>query len=102
VITAGDGAAALATLANDRPAAMVLDLMMPRVDGFDVLRSVRADPATRELPVIVVTARELTDEDRARLVGAAQRVITKQALSLDELRGQIRDLLRSHRARARA
>jgi signal transduction histidine kinase/DNA-binding response OmpR family regulator len=102
VITAGDGAAALATLANERPAAMVLDLMMPRVDGFDVLRSVRADPATRELPVIVVTARELTDEDRAHLVGAAQRVITKQALSLDELRGQIRELLRSHRARARA
>jgi CheY-like chemotaxis protein len=99
VLTAGDGEAALATLAAEQPRAMVLDLMMPRVDGFDVLRSVRADPRTRDLPVIVVTAKELTDQDRERLSGAAQRILTKQALSIDELRGQVRDLLGAHRTR---
>jgi signal transduction histidine kinase/CheY-like chemotaxis protein len=99
VLTAADGEAALATLATEHPRAMVLDLMMPRVDGFDVLRSIRADPQTRDLPVIVVTAKELTDHDRERLSGAAQRVLTKQALSIEELRGQVRDLLGAHRTR---
>ena len=95
----GDGLAVLASVERERPRMILLDLMMPRVDGFDVLRSIRADPHTRDLPVIVVTAKDLTDDDRARLRGAAQRVLTKQALSMDELRGQVRDLLRSHRAR---
>jgi CheY-like chemotaxis protein len=99
VLTAGDGEAALAVVSTEHPRAMVLDLMMPRVDGFDVLRSIRADPHTRDLPVIVVTAKDLTDHDRERLGGAAQRVLTKQALSLDELRGQVRDLLGAHRSR---
>jgi CheY-like chemotaxis protein len=74
--------------------------MMPRVDGFDVLRSIRADPRTRDLPIIVVTARDLTEHDRERLGGAAQRVLTKQALSIDEVRGQVRALLGAHRSRA--
>jgi signal transduction histidine kinase/DNA-binding response OmpR family regulator len=100
VLTAGDGEAALATVASERPTAMVLDLMMPRVDGFDVLQSIRADPRTRELPVIVVTARDLSEHDRERLGGAAQRVLTKQALSIDDLRGQVRALLGAHRSRA--
>jgi adenylate cyclase len=100
VLTAGDGEAALAAVAAEHPRAMVLDLMMPRVDGFDVLRTIRADPHTRDLPVIVVTAKDLTDDDRERLAGAAHRVLTKQALSLDELRGQVRDLLGAHRSRA--
>jgi CheY-like chemotaxis protein len=99
VLTAGDGEAALAAVAAERPRAMVLDLMLPGVDGFDVLRSLRADPRTRDLPVIVVTARELSEPDRERLAGAAQRVVAKQALSIDELRAQVRDLLGAHRAR---
>ena len=99
VLTAGDGEAALAAVAAEHPRAIVLDLMMPRVDGFDVLRSIRADPRTRDLPVIVVTAKDLTDDDRARLRGAAQRVLTKQALSIDELRDQVRALLGAHRTR---
>jgi CheY-like chemotaxis protein len=100
VLTAGDGEAALAAVAAEHPRAMVLDLMMPRVDGFDVLRAIRADPHTRDLPIIVVTAKDLTEQDRERLGDAAQRVLTKQALSIDELRGQVRDLLGAHRSRA--
>jgi signal transduction histidine kinase/CheY-like chemotaxis protein len=99
VLTAGDGEAALAAVAAEHPRAIVLDLMMPRVDGFDVLSSIRADPRTRDLPVIVVTAKDLSEHDRERLGGAAQRVLTKQALSIDELRDQVRALLGAHRTR---
>ncbi|MCF6506135.1 response regulator [Blastococcus sp. MG754426] len=57
VRTAADGAEALAAVAARRPALVLTDVMMPRVDGFGLLRELRADPATRDLPVIMLTAR---------------------------------------------
>jgi signal transduction histidine kinase/CheY-like chemotaxis protein len=97
VTTAADGAAALEALAHERPSAMVLDLMMPRIDGFEVLRTLREQPTTRDLPVIVVTARDLTDDDRQRLSRSCQRVILKQAMPLEDLRHEIRVLLSARR-----
>jgi CheY-like chemotaxis protein len=97
VTTAADGEAALAAVERDKPAAMVLDLMMPRVDGFEVLNALRMKPTTRDLPVIVVTAKDLSDEDRERLSRSAERVISKQAMPLDGLREEIRGLLTARR-----
>ncbi|MGY1723022.1 ATP-binding protein [Blastococcus sp. SYSU DS0533] len=57
VRTAADGEEALAAVAARRPALVLTDVMMPRVDGFELLRALRADPATRDVPVIVLTAR---------------------------------------------
>lgn len=69
--TAADGAEGLAAIAADKPDLVLLDLDMPNVDGFEVLRRLRADPATEHLPVIVVTGREDTAAiDRAFDVGA--------------------------------
>jgi CheY-like chemotaxis protein len=99
VVTASDGGEALASVERDQPSAMVLDLMIPQVDGFEVLRTLREQPATRELPVIVVTAKDLTEEDRRRLARNAEQVILKQALRVDDLRTEIRGLLAAHRAR---
>ena len=99
VVTAADGIAALAAVERDHPAAMVLDLMMPRVDGFEVLRTLRTQPATRDLPVIVMTAKDLTDEDRQRLARSAEQVILKEALRVDDLPAEIRGLLLTHRTR---
>jgi CheY-like chemotaxis protein len=96
VATAADGQAALAAIEHEKPLAIVLDLMMPRVDGFEVLRTVRGQPTTRDLPVIVVTAKDLTDDDRERLSRSAEHVILKQAVPLEELRDQIRCLLSTH------
>src|SRR5262249_32215844 len=95
--TASDGEAALAAIRREKPAAVVLDLMMPKVDGFEVLRTLRATPATRDLPVVVVTAKELTDEDRRRLADSAQAVILKHALRMDDLLAEIRRTLAQHR-----
>jgi CheY-like chemotaxis protein len=99
VATASDGEAALSAVERERPTAMVLDLMMPRVDGFEVLRTLRARPATRDLPVIVVTAKDLTEDDRERLAQSAERVIVKQALRVDDLRNEIRGLLATRPSR---
>jgi CheY-like chemotaxis protein len=99
VATATDGEAALAAVERERPTAMVLDLMMPRVDGFQVLQALRRRPSTRELPVIVVTAKDLSDEDRERLARNAERVILKQAVPLEDLHQEIRGILSAYRVR---
>jgi CheY-like chemotaxis protein len=98
VATAADGQAALSAIEHDKPDVVVLDLMMPNVDGFEVLQRLRVDPTTRELPVIVVTAKDLTEEDRQRLSRNAQRVILKQAVPLEDLRDEIRDVLSARTA----
>jgi len=57
VVTANDGREALEKVATERPDLVVLDVMMPYMDGFEVLRNLRANPETRELPVIMLTAK---------------------------------------------
>jgi two-component system phosphate regulon response regulator PhoB len=57
VVETGDGDAALAATRRSRPDLVLLDLRMPRLDGLDVLRALRADPATARLPVLILTAR---------------------------------------------
>ena len=73
------GAEALAAMAEERPSAVLLDLMMRPPDGFEVLCRMREDADLRDVPVIIVTAKDLTDKDREILRGAAQRVIRKAA-----------------------
>lgn len=99
VVTADDADAVLAAAELDRPTAVVLDLMTPRVNGFEVLRTLRERPSTRDLPVIVLTATDLTEADRTRLAHNAERVIVKQAMRVDELRAAIGGVLAAHRAR---
>ncbi|HLL17585.1 MAG TPA: response regulator, partial [Rubrivivax sp.] len=57
VVTAKDGLDAIARLAEERPAVLLSDIEMPRMDGFDLLRNVRADPALADLPVVMITSR---------------------------------------------
>jgi DNA-binding response OmpR family regulator len=76
VDTAGDGAEALRAIEANAPDIMLLDLEMPNVDGFEVLRRLRADPRWRDLPVIVVTGREDVEAvDRAYGAGATSFVV---------------------------
>jgi CheY-like chemotaxis protein len=71
----------------------LLDLMMPEVSGFDFVAPVRADAAWRAVPVAVITAKDLTSEDRERLDGSVTRVLQTGALSREMLLGEVRDLL---------
>lgn len=74
---AGNGAEALAAIAGRRPALVVLDLMMPELDGFQVLERLAADPDARTIPVVVLTAMALSPDDEARLSQGAALVLGK-------------------------
>jgi CheY-like chemotaxis protein len=70
--------------------------MMPEMNGFEFLAELRGDPAMRAIPVVVVTAKELTDEDRARLRGHVEQVFRKGAFAREELLDELSDLLGRH------
>jgi two-component system phosphate regulon response regulator PhoB len=71
IMTAGDGAAAIAIATTDPPSIVVLDLMLPDMTGFEVLNALRAAPATRDVAVLMLTAlREDTDRIRGLSMGA--------------------------------
>jgi signal transduction histidine kinase/CheY-like chemotaxis protein/HAMP domain-containing protein len=77
VVEAGDGRVALAKLADTRPDVIVLDLMMPEMDGFEFLDEMHRRPEWRDIPVLVITAKDLTTEDRGRLNGCVERILQK-------------------------
>ena len=84
---APDGAAALELLNNDPlPAVVLLDVMLPKIDGFEVLRRIRADRRTRRLPVVVVTSFSRDkDAKRGRELGANDYIV-KPLMELDFLK----------------
>jgi CheY-like chemotaxis protein len=92
VRTAPGGAQALELMEKEPPAVVLLDLMMPPPDGFEVLYRMRDNPTLRETRVIVITAKELTSNDEAILSGSAQRVIRKGADPSQLVREVIRSL----------
>ena len=56
---------------------IILDLMMPEMDGFEFMDELRRRPAWQDIPVVVITAKDLTEEDRDRLNGGVERIIQK-------------------------
>ena len=92
-IVAGDGAACLELIKIHVPDVLVLDLMMPEPDGFAVLEKIRSNPDTRSLPVIVVTAKDLTEEDRNKLSGNVFSVLEKTAATSVSLLEEIKRIL---------
>jgi CheY-like chemotaxis protein/two-component sensor histidine kinase len=93
VIEAENGRVGLDRLRDAAPGVVLLDLMMPEMDGFDFVAAARADAAWRSLPIIVITAKDLSPDDHERLNGSVARVLQKGALSRDTLLGEVRDLV---------
>src|SRR5439155_17580671 len=93
VIEAANGRTALEQMRKIRPDLILLDLMMPEMDGFQFLDEVRKCEGWRSIPVIVVTAKELTPEDRQRLNGSVEKILQKGAYSREELIREVRDLV---------
>jgi PAS domain S-box-containing protein len=89
-IEAANGREALDRLAESLPDLILLDLLMPEMDGFEFLDEVRRQPTWRTVPVIVLTAKDLTEEDRRRLSGRASQIIQKAGQSREELVAELR------------
>jgi adenylate cyclase len=96
VAAAADGREALAALALRRPDVMLLDLLMPRLDGFAVIEQLEGNPAWRDVPVIVLTAKALEAEERALLQRKVLAVIEKRGLERAELLAELRRALPSY------
>jgi len=96
VTEAENGRAALARMAGGAPDLILLDLMMPEMDGFMFLEEIRNTEAWQQIPVVVVTAKDLTAEDHARLNGYVETILQKGKHTLGDLLRQIRSLIAGH------
>ncbi|MBL8062028.1 MAG: GAF domain-containing protein [Anaerolineales bacterium] len=91
--TAPDGVAGLEEIEAEVPDVLLLDIMMPRMDGFEVIEKLRANPKTEQLPIIVISVKDLTDDETARLRESVQYVMRKQGFDGERLVTEIRHAL---------
>lgn len=84
LIEASSGQEGIAKALKEKPDAITLDLAMPHMSGFEVLSELKADPRTRDIPVIIVTSKDLNDDERAELEKSALKVLSKHAMSREE------------------
>jgi len=96
VVAATNGQAALEAIAQKRPDLVLLDLLMPEMDGFTAIEQLQQDPQTRHLPVIVLTAKTLTAAEHATLEQRARKVLQKRGLDRDTLLQELRNLLQAY------
>jgi PAS domain S-box-containing protein len=92
-----DGERALTLIESERPAAIILDLLMPGMDGFEFLTRLRQRPEHRAIPVIIWTNKELTSQDHKRLYSLAQAVVLKGQMQQQSLTDEIRRVLQRAR-----
>jgi PAS domain S-box-containing protein len=93
VSEAENGRQALKCMAQERPSLILLDLMMPEMDGFAFVERVRQHPEWRMIPIVVVTAKDLTAQERRRLNGFVETILHKAGDSREALLNHVRDLL---------
>jgi CheY-like chemotaxis protein len=102
VSEAENGRAALVCMERERPSLILLDLMMPEMDGFEFADPVRQHPEWRSIPIVVLTAKDLTAEERRRLNGSVETILRKAGDSGTALLNQVRDLVAKCSARRRS
>jgi len=95
VLQAGDGLEALQVVQQKPPQLILLDLMMPHMDGFGFLQELRKLPTGTDIPVIVITAMDLSSGDHQRLNGSVEQVLQKGAYSQEQLLNEVRSLVKS-------
>jgi CheY-like chemotaxis protein len=85
VISAGGGQEGIDLAKSERLDLVLLDLMMPRVSGFDVVEALHADEKTRGIPIMVLTAKDLTSEDKRQLNGHVAAVLSRGSTGAPDL-----------------
>lgn len=94
IFEASTGREGLELVNREHPDLLILDLMMPEMDGFAVLDALKANPDTAQIPVIVSTAKELTPEEKNRLQGQIQVLMQKGDFMSDEFLEEVKALIR--------
>jgi CheY-like chemotaxis protein len=90
VLRAYGGREAIEAARQECPDLIVLDLMMPDVNGFDVVEALRGRPETARIPIVVVTAKQITPEDRPRLSGSVSAIMEKNGFDADGFIAEVR------------
>ena len=90
VLGAATGQEGLALVRERQPCAVLLDLLMPGMDGFEVVEALRADPDTKSVPVVILTSKSMTQQDKERLQGRITYVARKAEFDLSGLAGLVR------------
>jgi CheY-like chemotaxis protein len=92
---AENGRAALAAVAIEHPRLILLDLMMPEMDGFQFVEELQRQHAHHTIPIVVITAKDITVEDRLRLSGYVEKILEKGALDREELLREVHELVQA-------
>src|SRR5262245_5554112 len=90
VLGAASGQEGLALIRERQPSAVLLDLLMPGMDGFEVVEALRAEPDTKSIPVVILTSKSMTPQDKERLQGRITYVARKTEFDLSGLAGLLR------------
>jgi len=98
VLRAYGGREAIATARRELPDLIVLDLMMPEVNGFDVVEALHEDPETARIPILVVTAKQITSDDRTRLNGFVAVVMEKAEFTAGRFSTEVRRAMSGRQA----
>jgi CheY-like chemotaxis protein len=85
VTEADNGSTGLRALETAPPDLILLDLMMPVMDGFQFMQRLRQSPDWREIPVIIITSKDLSEQERQQLNGEVAQVLTKGSATMEEL-----------------
>jgi CheY-like chemotaxis protein/anti-sigma regulatory factor (Ser/Thr protein kinase) len=95
VTEAANGEEGLERVTEPPPHVILLDLMMPEMDGFEFIARLRRLESSRNIPVVVITAKELTAEERGRLTGSVEKILAKGQFTMEDLLLQVRSLVGS-------
>ena len=99
MVEAANGAEAVRLLGEARPELILLDLLMPEMDGFEFIAVMRENPDWRSIPVVVITSRDVTAEDRRKLNGQVSRILSKSGLNREALLSELNRVLRAQARR---
>lgn len=87
-----DGRSAIELITREKPDLVILDLMMPDVDGITVIDTIQSNKETRDIPIIVITAKELTNSEKLRLKGHIQALMLKGNFVSEDLLAEVKSL----------